>query len=77
MSAAGGRELDGRAVANELRRHHPDLRVLYVSGHAHEVIAKRGVLEPGIELLPKPFTASSLLARVRAVLDMQSSTRGC
>ncbi len=61
--------LDGRAVANELRRHHPDLRVLYVSGHAQDVIAKRGVLEPGIELLPKPFTASSLLARVRAVLD--------
>jgi CheY-like chemotaxis protein len=62
--------LDGRAVANELRRHHPDLRVLYVSGHAQEVIAKRGVLEPGIELLPKPFTRSSLLARVRAVLDV-------
>jgi len=61
--------LDGRAVADELRRHHPALRVLYVSGHAEEAIVKRGVLEPGIDLLPKPFTASSLLTRVRAVLD--------
>jgi PAS domain S-box-containing protein len=61
--------LDGRAVADELRRHHPRLRVLYVSGHAEEVIVKRGVLEPGIELLPKPFTPSSLLRRVRAILD--------
>ncbi len=61
--------LDGRAVADELRRLHPKLRVLYVSGHAEEVIVKRGVLEPGIEFLAKPFTASSLLARVRAVLD--------
>jgi PAS domain S-box-containing protein len=61
--------LDGRALADELRRHHPELRVLYVSGHAEEAIVKRGVLDPGIEFLPKPFTASSLLARVRAVLD--------
>jgi DNA-binding response OmpR family regulator len=27
------------------------------------------VVEAGIEFLPKPFTASSLLARVRTVLD--------
>lgn len=60
---------DGRAVADELRRLHPELRVLYVSGHPEEVIVKCGVLEPGIEFLAKPFTASSLLARVRAVLD--------
>jgi two-component system cell cycle sensor histidine kinase/response regulator CckA len=43
--------------------------VLYVSGHAEEVIVKRGVLESGIEFLAKPFTAASLLTRVRAVLD--------
>ncbi len=61
--------LDGRAVADELRRRRPGLRVLYVSGHAEEVIANRGVLEPGTEFLPKPFTEASLLARVRAVLD--------
>jgi DNA-binding response OmpR family regulator len=61
--------LDGRALADELRRHHPELRVLYVSGHAEEAIVKRGVLDPGIEFLAKPFTASSLLTRVRAVLD--------
>ena len=63
--------MDGRALANELRRDHLALRVLYVSGYSEEVIAKRGVLEPGVELLPKPFTPSSLLARVRAVLDLQ------
>ncbi|HTP27930.1 MAG TPA: response regulator, partial [Anaeromyxobacteraceae bacterium] len=61
--------LDGRAVADALHHHHPQMRVLYVSGHAEEAIVTRGVLEPGIEFLPKPFTASSLLARVRAVLD--------
>jgi nitrogen-specific signal transduction histidine kinase/CheY-like chemotaxis protein len=61
--------LDARAVADELCRRHPGLRVLYVSGHAQEVIVSRGVLDPGIAFLPKPFTAASLLARVRTVLD--------
>jgi CheY-like chemotaxis protein len=61
--------LDGRTVANELRRDRPDLRVLYVSGHAEEVVVKRGVLDPGIEVLAKPFTPAVLLARVRQVLD--------
>jgi DNA-binding response OmpR family regulator len=33
------------------------------------VIARRGVLDTGIEFLAKPFTPSSLVARVRAILD--------
>ncbi len=65
---------NGRAVADALRHHHPEMRVLYVSGHAEGAIVKHGVLEPGIEFLPKPFTASSLLARVRAVLDANPSS---
>jgi two-component system, cell cycle sensor histidine kinase and response regulator CckA len=61
--------LSGRAVAEELRRGHPDLRVLYVSGYVDDAIGQNGVLDATIEFLPKPFTATSLLARVRAVLD--------
>jgi len=66
--------LDGRAVADALCPRRPEMRVLYVSGHAEEAIVKRGVLEPGIEFLPKPFKASSLLARVREVLDAPGPT---
>jgi CheY-like chemotaxis protein len=60
---------DGRALAHELCRRHPALRVLYVSGYTHDAIAERGVLDSGIEFLAKPFTVSSLLARVRTILD--------
>jgi PAS domain S-box-containing protein len=59
----------GREVAEELGRRRPGLRVLYVSGYTQDAIAQRGVLDSGIEFLPKPFTASQLLERVRAVLD--------
>jgi len=44
-------------------------RVLYVSGYTHDAISRQGLLDEGIEFLPKPFTSAALLARVRAVLD--------
>ena len=61
--------MDGHMLADELRRRNPRLRVLYVSGYTPDVIADRGVLDPADDLLPKPFTAPSLLTRVRAILD--------
>jgi len=60
---------DGPAVAEGLRHRLPDLRVLYVSGYPQDLIAQRGVVAPGVEFLQKPFTPSSLLERVREVLD--------
>ncbi len=62
-------DMNGRQVADEIRRLHPGVRVLFVSGYTQEIIQRHGALEAGVELLAKPFTPSSLLARVRAVLD--------
>ncbi len=59
--------LDGPAVAKKLRERRSSLRVLFVSGYADEALARRE-LDP-TQLLPKPFTPSSLLERVRATLD--------
>jgi PAS domain S-box-containing protein len=59
----------GPEVADALTRERAGLKVLFVSGHAEEVVTHRGVLEPGVNLLPKPFTPEALLARVRRTLD--------
>jgi PAS domain S-box-containing protein len=62
--------LDGRALVDELRRRHGgDLRALFVSGYTQDVIHHHGVLDSGVDFLPKPFTPATLIARVRAVLD--------
>jgi PAS domain S-box-containing protein len=66
----------GPQVVEDLQRLRPGLRALYVSGYAADVIAERGVLESGIEFLPKPFTAGALLERVRALLDAQAADPG-
>ena len=61
--------LTGREVVDELRRSLPNIPALFVSGYTQDAIAQRGVLDSGVEFLPKPFTPSTLVARVRAMLD--------
>ena len=61
--------LNGHELANELCRLRPGLRVLYVSGYTGEVLTRADVVDGAVEFLAKPFTRTSLLARVRAVLD--------
>ena len=68
--------LDGRAMAEELLRRHPALRVLFVSGYTQDLIDQRGVLGAGIQFLAKPFTAAMLLVQVRAILDAQPMGQG-
>jgi len=60
---------NGRELAEQLARERPATRVLFVSGYSRDVIARRGVLEPGVELLEKPYTPSTLAERIREVLD--------
>lgn len=61
--------MGGPELANKLRERRPDLAVLFVSGFTDDVIARHGVLEPGVDFLAKPYTSSALTTRVRAVLD--------
>jgi len=48
-----------------------DLRVLFTSGYGEEVIARHGVLEPGVLLLQKPYGLARLAGRVREALQAQ------
>jgi two-component system, cell cycle sensor histidine kinase and response regulator CckA len=67
---------DGHALAGLLRLRHDGLRVLFVSGYTQDVLHRRGVLDSGVQFLPKPFTPAALLARVRTVLDAPEPPAG-
>ena len=64
--------LGGRAIAERIKEQHPGLRVLYMSGYPDDSIVQRGVLEPGMPFLEKPFTPQALAKKVRDVLDAAS-----
>ncbi len=62
-------ELGGRDLALALRAERPSTRVLYVSGHAEDLVERTGLVAEQSDFLPKPFTARSLESAVRHLLD--------
>ena len=60
--------MTGQELAQRMKPLRPAMKVLYMSGYSGNVIARRGVLDPGVAYLAKPFTESALAAKVREVL---------
>jgi len=60
--------MSGAAVADEARRLRPGLPVLFTTGYARSAIVHDGRVDPGVELLTKPFTYPELAARLREML---------
>jgi two-component system, cell cycle sensor histidine kinase and response regulator CckA len=60
--------VNGKKLSESLLMVRPQLKVLFMSGYPADVIARRGVLEPGVPYLHKPFTPDEVLAAVRRLL---------
>jgi hypothetical protein len=59
----------GKELASEFARVNPSVKVLFMSGYSEDVIAHRGVVDEGVNLIEKPFAAESLLGKIREILD--------
>ena len=59
--------MNGRALAKKLTAER-NLRVLFMSGYTENAIAHRGILDPSLDYIQKPFTPQSLAEKVREVL---------
>ena len=61
--------MSGPELSKRIRKSCPDIRVLFMSGHVDSSLVHHGVLDPGVDLIEKPFESEALLKRVREVLD--------
>jgi CheY-like chemotaxis protein len=61
--------MNGRQLAEAALRLRPGLRVLFTTGYAQNAIVHHGRLDPGIDLISKPFTAAALANKMRELLD--------
>ncbi|MDH5669613.1 MAG: PAS domain S-box protein [Nitrospira sp.] len=60
---------NGVSLGERVKAFRPDIKILYVSGYTGLEGANQRILATGGQLLPKPFSPSTLLTKVREVLD--------
>jgi len=63
--------ISGAVLAERARTERPGLKVLFTTGYARNAIVHHGRLDPGVELLSKPFTYSELAQRIRDLIDQR------
>jgi CheY-like chemotaxis protein len=61
--------MSGSELAAQARRMQPGVKVLYTSGYTRNAVDHNGRLDPGVEMIAKPFTFEGLAQKVRDVLD--------
>ncbi len=61
--------INGRKLAEIARVSRPDLKVLFVTGYAENATFRAGFLDPGMDMLTKPFALDDLGAKVRNMIE--------
>jgi two-component system cell cycle sensor histidine kinase/response regulator CckA len=62
-------KIDGKSLYEEIRKSRPDMKVLFISGYAKDVMVARGILDEKFGYISKPVKSFELLTLVRDILD--------
>ena len=62
--------MNGRQVADAGRTLRPKLKVLFVTGYAENAVVGNGILDPGMQIIAKPFSIDMLGDKIRNMLDI-------
>ncbi|WP_457406351.1 ATP-binding protein [Pseudomonas sp. TE24901] len=68
ISDVGLPGMNGRQLAEIGRQIRPELKVLFITGYAEHAAVRGGFLDPGMQLITKPFTFDLLTAKVREMI---------
>ncbi|WP_348751838.1 PAS domain-containing protein [uncultured Aquincola sp.] len=60
--------LNGRQMADAARVFRPELKVLFMTGYAENAAVANGFLEPGMQMITKPFSMEAMSVRLREML---------
>jgi PAS domain S-box-containing protein len=60
---------NGEELAAEARVLRPDLKVLFTTGYVRDAVVHQGRVDPGVDVITKPFSYADIAAKIREVLD--------
>jgi PAS domain S-box-containing protein len=61
--------INGRELAQAATAARPALKILFTTGYASRAVARDGMIDPGIDMIGKPFTLKEIALKIRDVLD--------
>jgi CheY-like chemotaxis protein len=61
--------MNGRQVADAARTFRPDIKVLFVTGYAENATLGNGQLDPGMQVIAKPFGMIEFASKVREMIE--------
>jgi len=61
--------INGRQLADAARETRHSLKVLFITGYAENAMLANGFLDPGMEMITKPFAVEALAARIRSMIQ--------
>jgi hypothetical protein len=60
---------NGREAYEKIKSIEPSVKTIFMSGYTDDIIAKKGLLEEGFDLISKPINPDTLIRKIRDVLD--------
>ena len=61
--------MSGSQLAERVLSRRPQTKIVYMTGYTDDMVVQHKVLEPGVQLLQKPFSKADLALKVRSTLD--------
>ena len=62
-------KMNGKEVYEEIKKDHPDMKMLFTSGYTRDVITDKGVEDTTVDFITKPIKPKEFLTKVREMLD--------
>jgi DNA-binding NtrC family response regulator len=60
---------DGKVVYEEIKKVSPNMKFIFISGYATDILYKKGIIEGDVYFIAKPMSPNVLLIKVREALD--------
>ena len=60
---------NGREAYEKIKSIEPSVKTIFMSGYTDDIIAKKGLLEEGFDLISKPINPDTLIRKIRDILD--------
>ena len=61
-------EMGGRQLVENLKKLHPAIKVIYMSGYTDDAVVRHGIISAEVDFLQKPFSEKMLLSKLQEVL---------